>query len=161
MYFADAATGAYWIADVTNGGGAKASAAGIGVSFVAPAEGTMQNFAAIINYNYDWKDQAELFTAENDLTTSLWAWGVSENAWVAQTNIPALTWHSHCNWFGGGGDQVSPDAGAFATGSLAFPAAANGHYILWVWSRSYLYSTGWQASGVSMGAQVQYVSFST
>lgn len=160
---ADSQAGTYNIELCSPGEGPKSSAAGVGVLFGAPAQDTMQNFAALLNYNVVWGDNAEFVTADVDLQTSLGVWGFTENAWVAQTNIgPSV--HNHVNWLSWAGTDSAGDSGLVGQ-LVTFPAAANSQYMAWVWSNGYVEADS--ALGLSALAMLQlyvnveYVSFST
>jgi hypothetical protein len=125
----DAQNGTYTIGAQTNGSGPYGCAAGVGIYFNAPAEDTMQNFGAFLNYTDGFSISADFYSASCDLQTYLWVWGVSENGWVAQTNIgPSL--YEDVGWLNSNGTTNTGTVGA----SVPFPAAANSQYICWAWT---------------------------
>jgi hypothetical protein len=160
---ADSQAGTYNVELSSDGAGPKSSAAGVGVLFGAPAQDTMQNFAAILNYNLVWADTANFVTADVDLQTSLGVWGFTENAWVAQTNIgPSV--QDHASWLDSHGTDSAGDSGLVGQ-LVSFPAAANSQYMAWVWSNGYVEADS--AIGLTavallqLSVNVEYVSFST
>jgi hypothetical protein len=160
---ADSEAGTYNVELTSEGAGPKSSAAGVGVLFSAPAQDTMQNFAAILNYNLVWGDNAAFVTADVDLQTSLGVWGFTENAWVAQTNIgPSV--QNHVNWLSWAGTDAAGDNGLVGQ-LVTFPAAANSQYMAWVWSNGYVEAdsaVGFSALAMlQLSVNVEYVSFST
>lgn len=160
---ADANAGTYNIALYSPGDGPKDGAAGVGITFGAPAEDTTQNLAAILTYNIVWGDNASFVTADVDLQTHLGVWGFTENAWVAQKSIgPSVS--SHVGWLNYQGTDAAGDSGVVGDG-VTFPAAANGQYAAWVWSDGHVEADsaiGFSACAMlQLFVSVEYVSFST
>lgn len=161
MSGADASIGAYNVNLYSQGAGPQSCAAGICVSFVAPwGFATLQSFNALLNYSFLEIDNAQFFTADNDLTTSLWVWGVTENAWVGQANM-APSWSHHDSWLAANNNE---ETNALNGGTVFFETVPGGNYVAWVWSDAYVSTDGGQAVGgtslLSMYAVVPYVSFS-
>jgi len=141
--------------------GSISAAAGVGVYFGAPAEDTMQSFAAIINYTDFLSDSAfPGYSASAGFQTYLWVWGFTENAWVGQASITP-SWNSTVTGFDGDTRKDSGFTGQYVT----FSAAANQQYLAWAWSEGYVAASGGFFGGslstVQLNANVQYVSFST
>ena len=158
---ANAADGFYTLQMQTIEGGPYSAAAGLGVLFNAPPQDTMQTFGVSFFFNSAWSDSAYGFTADNQLNTNIWVWGVLENAWVIQgQGTPA--WSDHATWFdnhsGGGSDF-------FYFQDATFSALANGTYVVWFWSEGYVNSSGsffgGSTSALGFTAVVMSVSFST
>jgi hypothetical protein len=115
----------------------REGAAGFFAWFLAPEDNPMQRFAALVQYSYDWWDDASGYVAHNDLRTRLWVWGQTENRWVGQSEgSPA--WSDGVGWFESHGNT---DSGTVSN-EMFFPAAANQWYQGWVWSDASAYADG-------------------
>jgi hypothetical protein len=158
---ADAQNGSYTVGAQTYGSQPYLAAAGVGIFFNAPAEDTMQNFGAFLNYTDGWTVTADFYSATSTLQTYLWVWGISENAWVAQTNIgPSL--NEDVGWLNSNGPTT--DNGTVGA-SVPFPAAANSQYICWVWSGGTVdsenFATFLSQAQVQLEVTVDYIGFGT
>jgi hypothetical protein len=155
-----AADGIYSLQMQTIEDGAFSAAAGLGVVFNAPPQETTQTFGVSFFFNSAWSDSAYGFTADNQLQTHIWIWGVLENEWVLQGNATPA-WSDHATWFdnhsGGGSGIYFQDA--------TFPALANGTYVAWFWSEGFVNGNGsffgGAVSTLGFSAVVMAVSFST
>jgi hypothetical protein len=158
---ADGTAGTYNVGLYSEGQGSQSCGAGIAVSIVAPPGlQSVQSFGAILNYGFVWADQANFFTADNDLTTNIWVWGNNENAWVGQGQINP-SWGNHATWLASNGNEDDFGTGG---GICQFIAQPGGSYVAWVWSNAYVEADGGQYVGalstLQMGATVVYVSLS-
>jgi hypothetical protein len=158
---ADASNGTYNVTLYSEGQGPQSCAAGVCVSFVAPpAFASVQTFNALLVYDFLEIAQAQFFTADNELATGLWVWGVSENAWVGQANI-SPSWSDHDSWLG-----ISSNEGTNVLhgGTVFFETVPSGNYVAWVWSSAYVSADGGSGFGgistLQMDAFIEYVSFS-
>jgi hypothetical protein len=157
---ASAADGVYTLQMQTIEDGAYSAAAGVGVAFNAPPQDSTQTFGVTFFFNGAWSDSAYGFTADNQLKTSIWVWGVLENAWVVQGDgTPA--WSDHATWF----DNHSSGGSGIYFQDATFFALANGTYAAWFWSEGYVNSSGsffgGSTSTLGFAAVVMAVSFST
>jgi hypothetical protein len=132
---ANKATGACDLAIQSFGDGGKAVAAGVASWFFASEDNPMQRFAAIVQYSYDWWDDADSYVAHNDLTTTIGVWGFRENRWVVQTAIQPA-WSDGVGWEESHGQNDS----GFVPVETFFPAAANNWYSGWIWSNASVFS---------------------
>ena len=112
----------------TLGDGSGWGSAGLMVSFLATEDNANQRFAALVDYGYDWLDEAFFFTAHSDGNTSISVWGASENAWVAQSGSLVPSWSDGAGWLDNHGDNGD------GTESLQvfFPVQRNSWYFAWV-----------------------------
>jgi hypothetical protein len=157
---ADAQSGSYSIGAQTYGDASYGCAAGVGIYFNAPAEDTLQNFGAFLNYTDGFTISADFYSATSTLQTYLWVWGVSENNWVAQTNIgPSL--NEDVGWLNSNGATDYGTVGA----SVPFPAAANSQYICWIWTagtaEAETFATYLCQAQVQLEVTVDYIGFGT
>jgi hypothetical protein len=161
---ADASIGAFSVNLAVSGGGASAAvacSAGVYVTFVAPPGlATLQAFSAVVGYNYFYWDLAQLFTADNDLTTKLLIWGETENDWVGQADI-SPSWSHHDTWLSQHSDE---NTNQLFGGSAYFQAGPSQNYIAWVSCAAFASADGGSVVGgfvsSTMNALVEYVSFS-
>jgi hypothetical protein len=158
--FADSTVGAYGLQLQSIEGGSYRAAAGLGTLFSAPAQDSTQTFGVSFLFGSAWSDSAYGFTADNRLTTSIWVWGILEDAWVFQGDgTPA--WSDHATWF----DNHSGGGSLIYFQDATFPALANGTYVAWFWSEGYVNASGsffgGSISTLEFNALVLSVSFST
>jgi hypothetical protein len=128
-------SGEAW-ADVTSGScqaytigeGSGGGSAGLMVSFLATEDNLSQRFAALVEYGYEWIDDAFFFTAHCDGTTTISVWGASENDWVTQSGNLVPSWSDGAGWLDNHGDEGD------GTESLQvfFPVRKNNWYFAWV-----------------------------
>jgi hypothetical protein len=115
----------------------REGAAGFFAWFFATEDNPMQRFAALVQYSFDWWDDASGYVAHNDLRTRLWVWGHTENRWVGQSEgSPA--WSDGVGWFESHGNSDSGNV----SNEMFFPAIANQWYQAWVWSDASAYADG-------------------
>lgn len=138
---ADQNAGTYQLAVQSFGNGELSVAAGIGFWFFSAGGNPSQRFAAVCDYADDWFDDAFAYVAHNDGRTRLWVFGVSENAWVVQSD-QTPSWSDGVGWFEShGNDSAGGDGGRVASETF-FTAQPNSWYQCWVWSSASVYSDG-------------------
>jgi hypothetical protein len=133
----DAAAGTCDLAAQSFGDGNREGAAGFFAWFFAPEDNPVQRFAALVQYSYDWWDDASGYVAHNDLRTRLWVWGQTENRWVGQSDVTP-GWSDGVGWFESHGNSDSGNV----SNEIFFPAVANQWYQAWVWSDASAYADG-------------------
>jgi hypothetical protein len=117
---------------MTGDGSSAAASAGVGIWFFSTEENPAQRIAALFDYDYNWFDISNWYTAHNDGSTNIWVFGSNENAWVLQQGGFYPSWSDGTGWLddhGSGGEQ-------FGRESIEgfFPARENSWYLAWVWS---------------------------
>jgi len=132
---ANKGTGACDLAVQSFGAGGRGVAAGVASWFFAAQDNPMQRFAAIVQYSYDWWDDADLYVAHNDLTTKIGIWGFTENRWVMTSGV-SPGWSDGVGWEESHGQNDS-DSVPIET---FFPATANNWYSAWIWSNASVFA---------------------
>jgi hypothetical protein len=129
----DALNGTY----VLNMAHSSSAYAALEIDFYAIEDNPFQRFAAVVDYDYNWYDESNLWApATNYAETRIWVWGNTENRWVWQQGGFSPNWNDSINNFqqsnGSGGDGSDQ----FGTESLEvfFPAFGNNWYQVWIWS---------------------------
>jgi hypothetical protein len=110
--------------------GTSTAWAGIAVNFYAISDNQFQRFAALMDYDYDWGDQTDIFSeAHNGGNTCIWVWGYTEQRWVLQQSKAGPWWDSDVRDAGSGDDE-----GGRLTIETQFPAFGGNWYKAWVFS---------------------------
>lgn len=136
---ADHTAGTYGLDVQTIGNGELAVAAGVGFWFFSGDGASMQRFAAVADYFFDWWDGASGYVAHNDGRTHLWVFGHSEGDWVARSD-QTPSWSDGVGWFESHGNHPGEDGRV--SGDTFFNARPQSWYQCWIWSSADVYGDG-------------------
>jgi hypothetical protein len=158
---ANKTNGTYDLGVQSFGDGTQEVAAGV-VSFFLCTTPGLQRFAAVIDYSDDWWDSASGYVARNYVSTRLWVWGESENAWVAQTEVQP-SWSDGVGWYENHGNDPNGQTGEVSVETF-FQGQANSWYQGWVWTDAQAYGDGggplgFGASSIKFSASVPWMLF--
>jgi hypothetical protein len=153
---ADHNAGTFDLAVQSIGNGESSVAAGVGFWFFSGAGNPMQRFAAVLDYFDDWWDSADWYVAHNNGRTRLWVFGVTEQAWVAQSD-QTPSWSDGVGWLEDHGNDPRGEDGRVASETF-FDAAPNSWYQCWIWSSADVFSDsgffGVSASSIQLNIAV-------
>jgi hypothetical protein len=125
----DALHGSYYLQTDTQCNSAGAWA-GIAVNFFAITDNPFQRFAALVDYDYQWWEGADLFVgADNNGSTNIWVWGFTEQRWVLQQANVGPWWSADVNNSENDDDQLGRESL-----QVYFPAFGGNWYKVWFWS---------------------------
>jgi hypothetical protein len=157
---ASAANGTYDLAVQSLGNGTQDVSAGLVSRFLCTVSG-LQRFAAVIDFSDDWWDSASGYAAHNYVSTRLWVFGESENAWVVKTEVQP-SWSDGVSWFEHHGNDPNGQTGEISVETF-FQGQANNWYQGWVWTDAQAYgnsgSLGFGASSIKFSASVPWMLF--